>query len=166
MQVPDSRRFFKSLAEMALIFSDELSKERQKLYWALLCDQITIEEWEYACQQAMGRETFHKVPLPAQLMDYVQEYREARRDEAHRQRRMREEERRLLAESQARDARSDAEWLAAQERGWQEAQENLNRLFGTNWRAEADMQAELGRIERDTRLRQAMRREDGEGEDL
>lgn len=49
---------------------------RQRAYWQLFADRITIDEWTYACEQAMIRETFHKVPLPAQLLDYVREYRQ------------------------------------------------------------------------------------------
>lgn len=78
----DSPRFFQALAEMSLIFCDEVTKERQKLYWEALHARLTIDEWEYACGAAIDRETFHKVPLPAVLMGYIHEYREeqAKRD--------------------------------------------------------------------------------------
>lgn len=65
---------------MGVIFNDDLSPVRQKLYWALFRDCVTIDEWEYASLQAMARETFHKMPLPGQLLDYVREYRRVQRD--------------------------------------------------------------------------------------
>ena len=58
------------------MFCDELTKERQKLYWKALHARLTIEEWEYACETAMDRETFHKIPLPAVLMAYAAEYQQ------------------------------------------------------------------------------------------
>ena len=79
MQTTDNVRFFKALNILAAVFSDEMTEIRQRTYWQLFCDKITIEEWEYACTQAMTREIFHKVPLPAQLLDYVREYRSAKR---------------------------------------------------------------------------------------
>lgn len=60
---------------MGVLFCDELAKPRQKLYWDLLRDRMTIEEWEYACEQAMSREAFHKTPLPSVLLDYARELR-------------------------------------------------------------------------------------------
>ena len=62
---------------MGVMFCDDLTEPRQKLYWQTFRDRCEIDEWEYACHQAIARETFHKVPLPAQLMEYVQEYRHA-----------------------------------------------------------------------------------------
>ena len=79
MDSTDSRPFFEALNTMGELFSDALSELRQRTYWELCRDKITIEEWRYACTQAMARETFHKVPLPAQLMDYVREYRREQR---------------------------------------------------------------------------------------
>src|SRR5262245_26632136 len=76
METTDVERFFQALTAMALMFSDEMGKDRMRQYWLLLQDKCTIEEWAYAAEQAMLRETFHKVPLPAQLMDYVREYRQ------------------------------------------------------------------------------------------
>jgi hypothetical protein len=79
MEQAQSPRFFKALAEMGLMFGDELTKPRQLLYWELFRDKITIEEWEFATSQAMTKETFHKVPLPAALMEYVREHRRQQR---------------------------------------------------------------------------------------
>jgi hypothetical protein len=76
----DRPRFFQALAAMGLNFSDELTKPRQTLYWQVFAPKLTIDEWEYACFQAIERENFHKVPLPAVLLDYVREYRRAQRD--------------------------------------------------------------------------------------
>ena len=75
MTIQHSRSFFDGLIEMAEFFCDELSEMRQRSYWAIMRDRVTIAEWQYACVEAMARETFHKVPLPAQLMEYVREYR-------------------------------------------------------------------------------------------
>ena len=71
----DIQPFLEALNEMGEFFSDELSELRQRSYWRLLEDKCSLAEWCYACTQAMTRETFHKVPLPAQLLDYVREYR-------------------------------------------------------------------------------------------
>jgi hypothetical protein len=62
---------------MSVIFCDELSELRQRLYWEVFREEITLDEWRYACWQAMRHETFYKVPLPATMMAYV---REGRRD--------------------------------------------------------------------------------------
>jgi len=80
METNDVERFFQALTNMAVMFSDEMSKERLRQYWQLFEDKVSIEEWEYAAEQAMLRETFHKVPLPAQLMDYVREYRQKQKE--------------------------------------------------------------------------------------
>ena len=72
--------FLKGLSAMSEYFSDVLSEGRQELYWEHLYPRISLEEWEYACYQAMDRETFHKVPLIEPLMEYVREYRTAQRE--------------------------------------------------------------------------------------
>lgn len=81
MMTPENRpRFFQALTQMAELFQDVMNPERQKLYWMLFTEEhphVTIEAWEYACRQAMQRETFYKVPLPAHLMEYVREYRKS-----------------------------------------------------------------------------------------
>ena len=79
MQPIDLQPFLEALNEMGEFFSDELSELRQRSYWRIMENKCSLTEWQYACLQAMARETFHKVPLPAQLMDYVREYRDARR---------------------------------------------------------------------------------------
>lgn len=79
MDDTDSRRFFSALTFMAEMCADELSELKQRGYWSLLQDKLSIEEWEYGCMQAMERETFHKIPMPAVLLDYGREYRHARR---------------------------------------------------------------------------------------
>lgn len=89
MQENDSQTFFELLTEMSEYFSDELSEVRQRTYWRHFA-ACTIDEWAYACDQAMRQETFHKVPLTAALMEYVTEYRE--------------EQRRLEFQKQERDA--------------------------------------------------------------
>ncbi len=81
MNQHESTRFFKALGEMGLMFSDELTKPRQRLYWEVFRDTCTIDEWEYATHEAMLRETFHKVPLPAALLDYVKECRRKEREQ-------------------------------------------------------------------------------------
>lgn len=75
MHETDNRRFFSALNLMAEMFSDEMSELKQRGYWQIMQDRLTIEEWEYACTQAITRETFHKVPLPAVLLDYAREQR-------------------------------------------------------------------------------------------
>lgn len=68
-------RFYDLLNEMQMFFEHELHPQKRTQYWRLLCEWISLDEWEYAVREAMRRETFFKVPLPGQLMDYVQEYR-------------------------------------------------------------------------------------------
>lgn len=72
--------FLKGLALMSEYFSDSLTQGRQEMYWQTLQPKVTLDEWEYACLQAIERETFHKVPLVAVLMNYVREYRRAQRE--------------------------------------------------------------------------------------
>lgn len=160
MTPDDSRCFFQGLGLMGIHFSDELTETRQRIYWEVLRDEIIIDEWEYAYRQAMFRETFHKVPLPAQLMDYVREYRQHQKDEATRQRRMVEEEALSLATAQRLGGMSPQEWKEEQDRAFHEAQASLNALFGTDWRERADMQQALERIERQRRLRKHLYEED------
>ncbi len=87
MTPQDQLRFYQALAAMGVYFSDELTKPRQKLYWDLLHEHLTIDEWEYACHQAMLEENFHKVPLVATLKGYVQTYRAAHRTQRQREER-------------------------------------------------------------------------------
>lgn len=77
MTKEDIPRFLKSFVDMGILFADELTKERQRIYWRTLNDIMTIDEWEYACHEAMARNDFHKVPLPASLIAYAMEYRRA-----------------------------------------------------------------------------------------
>jgi hypothetical protein len=64
---------------MSVFFKDPMMEERQLLYWKAMRDRCSINEWVYACDQAMERETFHTVPLPAVMMPYCLEYRAERR---------------------------------------------------------------------------------------
>lgn len=73
MEPQDSHRFYVALISMADFFCDELSENRQRVYWQLF-QQDTIEAWEFACQVAMDREKFYKVPLPAVLREFIREY--------------------------------------------------------------------------------------------
>jgi hypothetical protein len=102
-----SDRFFQALSAMGVMFSDELSKQRLLLYWETFREEVTIEEWEYTCVQAMRRETFHKVPLPAALMDYVREYRQM-------QARHEREVARQIAEAERLALEASPEWQAEQ----------------------------------------------------
>jgi len=99
----DKTHFFMLLNKMAAVFCDEMSEMRQLAYWELLRDRIDIEEWQHACTEAMQRETFHKVPLPAALWEYIQEYRVRQR---------RERQRRAEAERFA--LKASPEWQAKQ----------------------------------------------------
>lgn len=80
MDLEDRTTFLIALNTTGEFFSDELSELRQQSYWSLFHDRCTLEEWQYACTQAMAREIFHKMPLPAVLLDYVRELRQAKRD--------------------------------------------------------------------------------------
>lgn len=138
MEPQDIDRFFALLNAMGVMFSDELSKPRQMLYWELLQHKITMQEWEYACEQAMDRETFHKVPLPAQLMTYVEEHRTQRRqqviDRWERDQRTLETAERLALEAdpvwQAQERQRKADLRRMEE----EAYQKLARTLGPDWR--------------------------------
>jgi hypothetical protein len=71
---------------MSEFFGDELSEVRQRTYWRLLAPICTLQEWETVCLEAMGGETFHKVPLPAVLQGYLTRLRQARARETSRAR--------------------------------------------------------------------------------
>ena len=119
MTPEDNTVFFRTLSSMGLLFSDEMTKPRQKLYWDLMQD-VTIEEWLYACEQAMRRETFHKVPLPAHLLDYVREYRKNTRQS-------------FMREERADGSHTDAQLLQLREP--LVCAENVRRLIRTIWPA-------------------------------
>jgi hypothetical protein len=87
MQDTDQQGFLIALNTMGEFFSDELSELRQHTYWGILRERCTLEEWHYACTQAMAGETFNKVPLPKVLLGYVQEHREAHRTQRQREER-------------------------------------------------------------------------------
>jgi hypothetical protein len=80
MQEVDLERFYSALNAMGTMFSDDMSPERQMLYWKLMSPLMTIEEWEQACHYALMHETFHKVPVPATLMECA---RKAKADAKH-----------------------------------------------------------------------------------
>ena len=86
LTIDDTKRFLHALYSMALVFSDEMTLDRQRLYWETCRDEVSIDEWEYACKRAIKQETFHKVPRPAVLLRYVTEWRaeKRRRTEAER----------------------------------------------------------------------------------
>lgn len=76
MMSPDQLpKFLACLNSMAELCRDEMSELRQTTYWELLSPLLSIEEWEYACKQAMLSETFHSVPMPATLVVYGKELR-------------------------------------------------------------------------------------------
>jgi len=101
---------------MGVMFADDLTTPRQRLYWEVLKDMITIDEWEYACTSALRHETFHKVPLPAVLLTYVAACREgeARRlaDASRRQ----FEETMLIERAERLALEASPEWQAEQEK--------------------------------------------------
>jgi hypothetical protein len=86
--------FCHSLVKMMVIFCDQMDHDRVAMYWQTLGPLLELDEWVYACRQAMLRETFYKVPLPGQLMDYVRELRQQRHEDA----RASVQRQRLLAE--------------------------------------------------------------------
>lgn len=141
MTLDDSPRFFQALAAMGLIFSDDLSKDRQRLYWEIFRDRITLAEWEYACHQAISRETFHKVPLPAVLMDYVRECRQAHERQLRLEEAQAREAARIIEQAQRVLLEASPAWQAeqaakreAQENAVREAIADLNRKWGIDWR--------------------------------
>jgi hypothetical protein len=117
MQPADSQRFLDCLDDMAACFSDPLTETQKRLYLRFFGDRVTLEEWEDACNEAMQRETFHKVPLPAVLWDYVKESREVVEQRQQAEQRRHE----LLAMEAARQERLHLEASAA----WQAEQARL-----------------------------------------
>ena len=119
MKTQDVERFYSALEALATMFSDEMTKERRELYWMALREDISIQEWEYACTQAIKRETFHNVPLPARLMEYAREYRtEQRRVWAARQR----ESQQYLPAGAERSHDPNFKGTEAERRAWAVAQ--------------------------------------------
>ena len=133
MDETDSRRFFTSLNYMAEMFSDTMSELKQRGYWNLLHPRLTIEEWEYACTQAMTRETFHKVPLPAILIDYAMEHRQAARAAEEAEHRHALEASRREAQAVRRALEASPEWQAEQKE--QRAREQQDRADYEAWLA-------------------------------
>jgi hypothetical protein len=76
MTSQDEVIFYHSLNLLGTFFTDELTETRQRLYWQVMKDNCTIEEWQQACYGVMEHEAFHKVPLPAILLRYVATYRD------------------------------------------------------------------------------------------
>jgi hypothetical protein len=62
---------------MAEVLANPISELKQRAYWSLLSPKISIEEWEGACKRAMLEETYSKIPLPAVLLGYAMERRQA-----------------------------------------------------------------------------------------
>jgi hypothetical protein len=77
MHADDIERFAIALNELAATCTDPMDEVRQRGYWRRLHDQMSIEEWEYACLYAPLNESFHKVPMPGVLLDYVRDMRKA-----------------------------------------------------------------------------------------
>lgn len=110
----DSPRFFNALNALVELFSDQLSKAKQSIYWDIISPRLTIEEWEYACMQAMTRETFHKVPMPAALISYAMEHREAVAKEQEAERRQQLDAERRKAHVARLALEASPEWQAEQ----------------------------------------------------
>jgi len=136
MHQTDSKRFLVALNRLASMLLDELNDARMEGYWVTLGNKMSIDEFEGACRLAMERETFHKVPLPAVLIGYAQEYREAQALEAKRAERALAEQRRLALEAdpvwqaQERQRRIDAAMQEAENIAWraQQSRETLIEL--------------------------------------
>lgn len=99
---------------MGVMFADELTQPRQKLYWQAMKDLVTIDEWEYACLCAIQRETFHKVPMPAALIAYSMEHRKAVADAQETERRQQLEAERREAHTARLALEATPEWQAEQ----------------------------------------------------
>lgn len=72
--------FLTALETLAELCRDPLSELRLKTYWELMRDRVTLEEWRYACVQAMEREIQPRVPMPAILLEYALECRKLHRE--------------------------------------------------------------------------------------
>lgn len=72
--------FLTALETLAELCADSLTEIRQQAYWELMRDRVTLEEWRYACVQAMEREVQHQVPMPAILLEYALECRKLHRE--------------------------------------------------------------------------------------
>jgi len=146
MTQDDAPRFFEVLNELAVFFSDQLEKERQRLYWALFRNEVSLPEWEYAAAQAMWRETFHKVPLPAVLMHFVQELRQRQEREARLVERAQEQTRQAEADAALKALRASPEWQEAQAQ--QEEEDRQKQEEYREWirKQPRDVQVALGHI--------------------
>jgi hypothetical protein len=81
MDDSDFPLFLAALNELSVLCCDELTQVRQRLYWQFLRDNMCLEEWQYACEQVMLREIYHKVPMPAVLIEYAREFRKRKREQ-------------------------------------------------------------------------------------
>jgi hypothetical protein len=77
----DMPEFLALLNDLGAMCTEEVSERRQRLYWEFFRDGYSIDEWVYACNQAMWRESFPKIPMPAILREYMVEYRKASLEE-------------------------------------------------------------------------------------
>ena len=120
----DTTDFYVGLNEMGAMCCDELTEVRQRLYWEFFRDGHTLEEWLYACNQVMWRETYHKVPMPAILREYIVEFRKATAEE----RKQREQRTRVPLERQIRDDEVSLEELRALQASlWPEERARLDK---------------------------------------
>ena len=116
IEMQEQDRFFALLTLLGEFFCDPLCDTRQRVYWQLFNERCTIEAWEWACYKAMDSETFHKVPLPAVMSEYLRAYTRLEQ----------EVKQRVLTEQRAREEQKYRENppLAPNE-----LQEQLQRLF-------------------------------------
>ena len=122
MTLEDRSRFFRSLNAMGTMFSDEVSTQRQALYWDAFRDRITIEEWEYACREAIAKVAFNKLPLPAVLLGYIHELHAKQRRRAEEQAKQERLAASQLAQAERLALEASPEWQAAQRTQQAEAQ--------------------------------------------
>lgn len=76
MDIHDQPSFFHALQTLAAVCCDELDELRLEAYWDLFAEECSLEEWQTVCHAALRGETFHKLPMPATLLRYLDTLRQ------------------------------------------------------------------------------------------
>src|SRR5712691_5967380 len=81
MHVVDKPRFMAQLKVVERCCLDPLDEVRQRAYWLVLAERVSIEEWEEACPAVMAQWTMHRVPMIGVFMAQIEAQRQKRLDE-------------------------------------------------------------------------------------
>ena len=139
MESADAERFAGALKEYGHLCNDVMEVQRLMVYWKVLSAECTIDEFVTVCNRLMGEQREHRVPMPAVFLHSLellrQEQSHARMTAQGRER----EERRIAEERERESAMSDPEEEEARIGAMRHALDQLNGIFGANWRTLSDL---------------------------